>query len=194
MRVLVLDNYDSFTWNLVQLLEAAGAHCDVRRSDALTVADAVASRPDRVVISPGPFGPERTGICRDLVRDAPPDLPILGVCLGMQVIASVAGAGVVPSGSPVHGKQRLVEHSGQGVLAGLPSPLRVGLYHSLVVQPETVADPLVVTAREQGRGTIMGCALRGRPVEGVLFHPESFLTDSGDRLLDRFLEGVDVVG
>lgn len=194
MRVLILDNYDSFTWNLVQLLQAQGAECDVRRSDALTVEEALGTAPDRVVISPGPFGPETTGICRELVREAPPGLPILGVCLGMQVIAVVAGGEVRASGKPVHGKQREVDHQGAGVLRGLPSPVRVGLYHSLVVDAGTVPSGLVVTARERGEGTIMGCSLRGRPVHGVLFHPESFLTDCGDRLISNFLGGADVVG
>jgi anthranilate synthase component 2 len=194
MRVLILDNYDSFTWNLVQLLQAQGAECDVRRSDALGVEDALAGEPDRVVISPGPFGPESTGICRALVRQAPPALPILGVCLGMQVIAVVAGGKVRASGRPVHGKQRQVDHEGSGVLRGLPTPLRVGLYHSLIVDAETVPSGLVITARERGQGTIMGCSLPGRPVHGVLFHPESFLTECGDRLIANFLGAADVVG
>jgi len=194
MRVLILDNYDSFTWNLVQLLQAQGAECDVQRSDALTVEEALAGEPDRVVISPGPFGPESTGICRALVRQAPPTLPILGVCLGMQVIAVVAGAKVRASGRPVHGKQRQVDHEGSGILHGLPTPLHVGLYHSLIVDPETVPPDLVITARERGPGTIMGCSLPGRPVHGVLFHPESFLTECGDRLIANFLGGADVVG
>lgn len=194
MRVLVLDNYDSFTWNLVQQLQAAGAACLVHRSDHLSVQGALELAPDRVVISPGPFGPERTGVCRDLLEAVPPTMPVLGVCLGMQLIAVAAGASVRPSGAPVHGKQRRVVHRGEGVLRGLPSPMLVGLYHSLIVDLSSVPAGLEVTATAEGSGTIMGCRLLGRPVEGVLFHPESFLTAGGDRLIANFLEGGDVVG
>lgn len=194
MRVLVIDNYDSFTHNLVQMLEARGAVCDVRRCDSVTVAEALALGPRRIVLSPGPFGPERTGICADLIGAVDPDVPVLGVCLGMQVIAATAGAAVVPSGRPVHGKVRTVVHDGTGVLRDVPSPLEVGLYHSLVVAPDAVPEDLEVFATEDPGGTIMGCRLRGRPVEGLLFHPESFLTPEGDRILATFLEGIDVVG
>jgi anthranilate synthase component 2 len=191
MHVLVVDNYDSFTWNLVQGLEAAGAACSVHRNDAIDVRQVEDLAPDRLVLSPGPFGPEATGVCADLVRALAPRLPILGVCLGMQVIAAVAGARVGPSGAPVHGKQRRVHHDGSGVLAGLPSPMLAGLYHSLIVEPESVPETLRVTAWTDA-GTLMGVRLRGTRTEGTMFHPESFLTEHGDRLLRNFLEGADV--
>ncbi len=186
MRVLVLDNYDSFTWNLVQPLAAGGAECRVHRSDRLTCGEVEALRPDRIVISPGPFGPQRTGVCGDVVREFGREIPILGVCLGMQVIAAVAGAEIRESGAPVHGKRRQVRHRGQGVLRGLDDPLTVGLYHSLIVVPDDLPAVLEVTARADD-GAIMACRLVGQPVEGVLFHPESFLTEQGDRLLANFM-------
>ena len=191
MHVLVVDNYDSFTWNLVQGLEAAGAECTVRRNDAIDVARFEDLAPDRLVLSPGPFGPDATGVCPDLVRAFASRLPILGVCLGMQVIAAVAGARVVPSGTPVHGKQRQVHHDGSGVLAGLPNPMPAGLYHSLIVEPESVPETLRVTARTEA-GTIMGVRILGTRTEGTMFHPESFMTENGDALLRNFLDGTDV--
>ncbi len=182
----MLDNYDSFTWNLVQPLAAGGAECRVRRSDRITCGEVAEINPDRIVISPGPFGPEHTGVCADVVREFGRQVPVLGVCLGMQVIAAVAGADIRESGAPVHGKRRRVRHRGEGVLRGLPDPLTVGLYHSLIVAPDDLPESLEVTARSDD-GTIMACRLAATPVEGVLFHPESFLTDQGDRLLGNFM-------
>jgi anthranilate synthase/aminodeoxychorismate synthase-like glutamine amidotransferase len=188
MRVLVLDNHDSFTWNLVQALEALGASCAVHRSDRISLGGAVDLAPERIVISPGPFGPERTGVCPAVLETLSPRVPTLGVCLGFQLIAARAGARVHPSGRPVHGKTSEVEHDGRGLLSGLPSPLRVARYHSLVVSSEELPPSLEPSARTAD-GTLMGARLAGQPVEGVQFHPESFLTEAGDRLLANFLEG-----
>src|SRR5690348_17084479 len=185
--VLILDNYDSFTWNLVQAVEALGARCEVRRSDRIVVEEVEAMAPRRIILSPGPFGPERTGICADVVRRFAECVPVLGVCLGMQVIATVGGARVRPSGRPVHGKASPVCHEGHGVLHGLPSPFLGARYHSLQVDPASVPEALEVTAWTQ-EGIIMGCRLRGTQAEGVLFHPESFLTEHGTQLLRNFLE------
>ena len=188
MNVLVVDNYDSFTWNLVQSLAAHGADCVVRRNDAVELDSSEVDRADRVVISPGPFGPAETGVCPALVEGLSGITPILGVCLGMQVIASVAGAVVEASGTPVHGKTRRIEHDGEGVLRNVPSPTEVGLYHSLVVRPSSIPADLQVTARSE-EGVVMGLRVRGTRTEGVLFHPESFLTPEGDRVLGNFLDG-----
>jgi anthranilate synthase component 2 len=185
--VLILDNYDSFTWNLVQAVEALGIHCLVRRSDRISMEDVEKLGPRRVILSPGPFGPERTGICGEVVRRLAERVPILGVCLGMQVIACVGGASVRPSGRPVHGKAFPVCHTGVGVLRGLPSPFQGARYHSLQVDPATIPEAVEVTAWT-GNGIIMGCRLRGTKAEGVLFHPESFLTEHGGALLRNFLD------
>jgi para-aminobenzoate synthetase component 2 len=186
--VLILDNYDSFTWNLVQAVEALGARCVVRRSDRISLEEVQTLAPRRIILSPGPFGPGRTGICAEVVRQMAPRVPILGVCLGMQVIATVGGAAVQPSGRPVHGKASPVCHTACGVLRGLPSPLLGARYHSLQVEPGSVPATLEVTAWTRD-GVIMGCRLRGTKAEGVLFHPESFLTEHGPALLGNFLKG-----
>jgi anthranilate synthase component 2/para-aminobenzoate synthetase component 2 len=187
--VLILDNYDSFTWNLVQALEAEGARCVVRRSDSITLDEVEALAPARIVLSPGPFGPDRTGICPDVVRRFAATTPILGVCLGMQVIAAVAGARVAPSGMPVHGKTSEIHHEGAGVLRGLPSPFPGARYHSLQVVRESVPGGLEITARTPD-GVIMGCRLRDTLAEGVLFHPESFLSSHSELLFRNFLADV----
>ena len=186
MTALILDNYDSFTWNLVQAAEALGAHCEVVRSDSVTLEEVVARRPDRIILSPGPFGPERTGVCPDVVSRLSGAIPILGVCLGMQVIAAASGARVCPSGQPVHGKAHAIFHDGQGVLAGIPSPFRAARYHSLQVDPSSIPAGLEITARTDD-GIVMGCRLKQTATEGVLFHPESFLTEHGPDLLRNFL-------
>ncbi|HEY7389693.1 MAG TPA: aminodeoxychorismate/anthranilate synthase component II [Bryobacteraceae bacterium] len=191
--VLILDNYDSFTWNLMQAVESLGAECQVRRSDRISIEEVVTIDPDRIILSPGPFGPERTGICGQVVRELAERIPILGVCLGMQVIAAVAGARVVPSGKPVHGKAHAIFHDGGGILAGLPNPFRAGRYHSLHVDPQSVPERLEITART-AEGVIMGCRIRGTLAEGVLFHPESFLTECGPRMLGNFLAAEAHVG
>ena len=189
MDVLILDNYDSFTWNLVQAAESLGARCQVRRSDRMGYEEVVALRPDRIILSPGPFGPERTGICPEVVRRLSGSIPILGVCLGMQVIADVAGARVRPSGRPVHGKANEVFHSGCGIFRNLPSPFLAARYHSLQVDPDSVPPSLEITART-AEGIIMACRMRQTSTDGVLFHPESFLTEHGPELLRNFLDVV----
>jgi anthranilate synthase/aminodeoxychorismate synthase-like glutamine amidotransferase len=191
--VLILDNYDSFTWNLVQAVESLGAECLVRRSDRISFDEVLAMAPDRIILSPGPFGPERTGICAVVVRELARQVPILGVCLGMQVIATVAGARVISSGKPVHGKAHAVYHDGSGMLVGLPNPFRAARYHSLHVDPQNVPDCLEITARTE-EGIIMGCRIRGTLAEGVLFHPESFLTECGPRMLENFVAAEAHVG
>lgn len=186
VRVLILDNYDSFTWNLVDALETAGGSCSVVRSDAITVDEIASLNPDRIVLSPGPFGPDQAGVCAHAVRTFAGRVPILGVCLGMQVIATVAGAMVRASGKPVHGKASPIQHDGRGVLRSLPQPFQGGRYHSLIVDPGSVPSELEVSARTEN-GEIMGCRWCDGTVEGVLFHPESFLTEQGARVFENFL-------
>ena len=186
MKILVLDNYDSFTWNLVHALEAAGGNCVVYRSDRITLPEIAALDPERIVLSPGPFGPDQAGICPDVVHAFGERVPILGVCLGMQVIARAAGARVIASGRPVHGKASQIRHDDDGLLHGLANPFLGGRYHSLIVDPASVPRNLEISAWT-GEGCVMGCRMRGLPVEGVLFHPESFLTEQGSRLFENFL-------
>lgn len=182
--ILVLDNYDSFTWNLVQALQSTGAECLVRRSDRISLSEVESLSPQGIVLSPGPFGPTQTGICPEVIRCYRDVTPILGVCLGMQVIATVAGANVVPSGHPVHGKASRVSHDGRGVFEGLPDPIRAGRYHSLIVDRASVPTSLEISATSDD--LVMG--VRWGLAEGVLFHPESFLTEHGSRMFKNFLE------
>lgn len=194
MKILVLDNYDSFTWNLVQGLETAGGTCLVYRSDAITISEVAALAPDRILLSPGPFGPEQAGICPDVVHTFAGRIPILGVCLGMQVIARAMGGVVRPSGRPVHGKASRIRHDHRGVLRGLPDPFSGGRYHSLIVEAPADSPEFEVSAWTED-GLIMGCRMRSsrtehHPVEGVLFHPESFLTEQGGRVFENFLAAI----
>ena len=184
--LLVLDNYDSFTYNLVQYLEELGAETRTFRNDELTVDEAVALAPERVVISPGPATPEQAGISLALVERLGGSLPILGVCLGHQVIAQVYGGRVVEAGEIVHGRTSAVRHDGRTLFAGLQNPLVATRYHSLTVDPERLPDCVEVSAESED-GTIMGLRHRHWPVEGVQFHPESVLTIEGKQLLANFL-------
>lgn len=186
-RLLVVDNYDSFTMNLVQPLRAWGHEVVVRRNDALGVAEALALEPARVVLSPGPNRPEQAGVCVELVRAAAAiDLPVLGVCLGHQCLAAAWGGEVVEADRPLHGRATEVTHDGRGVFRGLPSPFPAARYHSLVVDPATLPAELEPTA--WGDGMLMGLRHRELPLEGVQFHPESYLTPLGERVLRNFVE------
>ena len=185
-RVLVIDNYDSFVYNLVQYLGELGADPIVHRNDAIDLADVGAIDPDGVLISPGPGRPEDAGISVQLVGALAGQVPVLGVCLGHQCIAQVFGGVVVRAPVLMHGKTSMVHHDGSGVLAGLIDPLQATRYHSLVVSPTNLPDELVVTATSED-GTVMGLRHHELPVEGVQFHPESILTDDGHRLLANWL-------
>ncbi len=188
--ILVLDNYDSFTFNLVQLLGQLGADPVVYRNDALSVADAQALRPEAVVVSPGPGTPEEAGIAVALIRALAGTVPILGVCLGHQSIAAAFGGGVVRAGRLMHGKPGAVAHDGDELFAGIPSPFTAMRYHSLVAEPASLPRDLVITAwsADQPRAAeIMALKHRVHPVYGVQFHPESIGTEPGPRLLANFL-------
>lgn len=187
VRVLVIDSYDSFVYNLVQYLGELGAEPIVHRNDRITVDEALALEPDAVLLSPGPGRPESSGIiCDAIPAFAQARIPLLGVCLGHQAIGHVYGAAVVRAPALMHGKTSPIEHTGVGVFAGLPSPLTATRYHSLVLQPDTVPDVLEVTARTAD-GIVMGVRHRDLDVEGVQFHPESILTGCGHELLKNFL-------
>jgi anthranilate synthase/aminodeoxychorismate synthase-like glutamine amidotransferase len=184
--VLVVDNYDSFTYNLVQFLGELGADLEVVRNDRATVDELLARRPDRVVVSPGPCTPDDAGISLETMRRFPEaGVPTLGVCLGHQSLAQAFGGDVV-RGEPVHGKTTEISHDGRTIFAGLTRQLTVGRYHSLVVDPATLPDVFEVSA--EGGGVIMGIRHRELPAEGVQFHPESVLTDEGKELLRNFLD------
>jgi len=188
-RILVIDNYDSFVFNLVQYLGELGAQTVVWRNDAGTVDDVRGLRPDGVVISPGPGHPRDARLSVDVVRELGPTLPVLGVCLGHQVIGHVYGGRVGAAPELVHGKTSQVLHQGAGVLAGLPAPFAATRYHSLVVEREGLPPTLEVTGETAG-GLVMALRHRHHPAEGVQFHPESILTESGHQLLGNWLTGL----
>lgn len=185
--ILVIDNYDSFTYNLVHYLNELGAETRVHRNDDLSAEAALGLRPDAVLLSPGPCSPDEAGICLELLRKAPDDLPILGVCLGHQSIGQAFGGRVVRAKALMHGKTSAIRHSGKGVFADLPNPFTATRYHSLAVEQSSLPDTLEVTAWTED-GEIMGLQHRSRPVHGVQFHPESIATEGGHKLLGNFLE------
>ena len=184
--LLLIDNYDSFTYNLYQYLSELGAEVRVVRNDQAAVEDLDLLRPERLVISPGPSRPANAGISMDAIRHFAGKVPILGVCLGHQCIGEVFGGTVAGAGEIKHGKTSVITHDGRGVFAGIPSPFEAVRYHSLAILPETVPPVLEVTARSES-GVIMGVRHRTLPIEGVQFHPESILTRPGKQLLQNFL-------
>jgi anthranilate synthase component 2 len=185
--ILVIDNYDSFTYNLVHYLNELGAETLVRRNDAVTAAEALALRPAGVLLSPGPCTPNEAGVCLELLGAAPQDLPILGVCLGHQAIGQAFGGEVVRAKAVMHGKTSPMHHNGQGVFRGLRNPFTATRYHSLAVERSTQPAELEVTAWTED-GEIMGLQHRTRPIQGVQFHPESIATEYGHDLLANFLD------
>jgi anthranilate synthase/aminodeoxychorismate synthase-like glutamine amidotransferase len=187
--ILVIDNYDSFTYNLVQYLGEVGAELRVIRNDAATLDEIRAWRPDRIVISPGPGRPEQAGVTMAVVEQLGETTPILGVCLGHQAIGAVFGGKVVRAAVPMHGKTSTIEHDGRGVFTGITGPFVASRYHSLVVADEPLPESLIVSARTVEDRTIMGLRHRSWPVHGVQFHPESILTGQGLAILRNFVEG-----
>ena len=194
--VFVLDNYDSFTYNLVQYLGEFGARVEVRRNDEITVEEVEALRPERILLSPGPCTPSEAGILVPLIRHMAGKTPILGVCLGHQAIGQAFGGQVIRAQQLMHGKTSKIDHDGKGVFGGLPTPLTCTRYHSLIVSEETLPASLAISARTEesngarpsGHSVIMGLRHRTLPVEGVQFHPESVLTEGGHQMIRNFLE------
>ncbi len=184
--MLVIDNYDSFTYNLVQYFGELGAEMVVRRNDQITVEEAKRLDPERICLSPGPGTPLETGVSNELIRHFGPSVPVLGVCLGHQCIGHVFGGEVVRAERLMHGKTSPILHEGDGVFAGLPNPFTATRYHSLIVKRETLPAVLEILA-ETSEGEIMGLRHRTHPIHGVQFHPESVMTDEGKRLLANFL-------
>ena len=187
--LLMIDNYDSFTYNLYQYLCELGAEVEVARNDKISLEEIQDMSPEGIIISPGPSTPLEAGISNDVIRQFGPSTPTLGVCLGHQCIGHVYGAKVDQAGEIRHGKTSMVSHNGAGVLVGLPNPFQAIRYHSLVVFPETMPDTLEVTARAEN-GLVMGLRHKDYPIEGVQFHPESILTPDGKHLLQNFLDKV----
>jgi anthranilate synthase component 2 len=187
MKVALVDNYDSFTWNLVHYLGALGAEVEVHRNDAITVAALAKKKPDAIVISPGPCTPKEAGISLALIKELGGKTPILGVCLGHQAIGAAYGGDVVRAPAPVHGKLSQINHSGQGVLRGINGPFAATRYHSLVVKRDTMPAELSVTA-ETDDGLVMAVSHKTHPVHGVQFHPESIASEHGHTILKNFLD------
>ena len=190
--LLMIDNYDSFTYNLYQYLCELGAEVEVARNDKISLEEIQDMSPEGIIISPGPSTPLEAGISNDVIRQFGPSTPTLGVCLGHQCIGHVYGAKVDQAGEIRHGKTSMVSHNGAGVLVGLPNPFQAIRYHSLVVFPETMPDTLEVTAQTEN-GLVMGLRHKDYPIEGVQFHPESILTPDGKHLLQNFLDKVSAV-
>jgi anthranilate synthase component II len=185
--IVLIDNYDSFTFNLVHYLGELGAVAEVHRNDRIAAEAVVAADPDGIVLSPGPCTPNEAGICLDLIEKAAPSIPILGVCLGHQAIGQAFGADVVRAPVPVHGKLSEITHQGQGVFRGINGPFSATRYHSLVVDRATLPDELAVTA-ETGDRLVMGASHKSLPVHGVQFHPESIASENGHTILKNFLD------
>ena len=184
--ILLIDNYDSFTFNLYHFLGDVGAHCEVWRNDKLSVADAMAMRPEAIVLSPGPCTPTEAGICLDLIAAAAGNIALFGVCLGHQAIGQAFGGNVIRAPQPMHGKVSDINHTGGDILAGIPSPFRATRYHSLIVERATLPDSLVATAWTDD-GLVMAMHHRTLPVWGVQFHPESIASEHGHTILANFL-------
>ncbi len=185
--ILLIDNYDSFTFNLVHFLGELGAAVAVHRNDKISVAEVLAADPDAIVLSPGPCTPNEAGICLDLVAQAAPKIPIFGVCLGQQAIGQAFGGKVVRAPAPVHGKLSEIKHSGQGLFRGINGPFKATRYHSLVVERATMPETLTVTA-ETDDGIVMGLQHKALPLHGVQFHPESIASEHGHLILKNFLD------
>ncbi len=185
-RVTLIDNYDSFTWNLVHYIGSLGADVSVHRNDKISVSDVLAGRPDAIVLSPGPCTPKEAGICLDLIKAAS-DTPLLGVCLGHQAIGDAYGGEVIRAPMPIHGKLSEIKHNSQSLFRGINGSFQATRYHSLVVRRETLPDCLAITA-ETDDGLIMGLSHKTLPVHGVQFHPESILSEHGHRILQNFLD------
>jgi anthranilate synthase/aminodeoxychorismate synthase-like glutamine amidotransferase len=186
--IFIIDNYDSFTYNLVQRLGELGAEVEVHRNDKISIPEIEAAEPDRIVISPGPCTPKEGGISNDVIRHFAGKLPVLGVCLGHQCIGYTFGGDVVRADRLMHGKTSMIEHDGKSLFSGLANPFEATRYHSLIVKEDTLPDCFEITARSVDRGELMGIRHREYPIEGVQFHPESFLTEEGVKLLRNFME------
>ena len=185
--IVLIDNYDSFTFNLVHYLGGLGADVAVHRNDKISVKEVLAAGPEAIVLSPGPCTPNEAGICLDLIEQASPTIPILGVCLGHQAIGQAFGGNVVRAPQPVHGKLSEMLHRGESVFRGINGPFKATRYHSLVVDRDTMPETLSVTA-ETGDGLVMGLAHKSLPVHGVQFHPESIASEHGHKILENFLK------
>ena len=187
LMLLLIDNYDSFTYNLVHYLGEIGAEAHVVRNDAWTVAQAIEFNPSAIIVSPGPCDPSSAGICVDLIRRAGPDIPIFGVCLGHQSIGEAFGGKIVRADAIMHGKISSVSHSGSGIFADIPDGFKATRYHSLTIAPDSMPDCLDVTARTED-GTVMGVSHKDLPIHGVQFHPESIRSEHGKTLMGNFLK------